>query len=77
MSVDTRKEIEPVFITKAEIAHHLGIKCLATLDKWIATRRLPPPFDRPGERHPVWLRKHWAAYVDSGSWPRSAWGDDD
>lgn len=66
-------EVEPAFVTKAEIAHHHQIKCLATIDKWIIAGSVPPPFNRPGARHPVWLRKHWNAYLSTGSWPRSAW----
>lgn len=68
-----RKKPEPLFITKTEIAAHMGIGNLGTIDGWIAEGSFPPPHSRPGERFAVWLRKHWASYVETGSWPASAW----
>jgi predicted DNA-binding transcriptional regulator AlpA len=67
-----RKKQEPVFITKTEIANHMGIGSLGTIDDWIAEGGFPPPHSRPGERFAVWRRKHWDAYVETGSWPPSA-----
>lgn|GEM_PF-2770677 len=67
------KKVEPVFITKTEIAHHIGLADATTLDKWIADREFPPPHSRPGGRFVVWLRSHWDHYVATGDWPREAW----
>lgn len=60
---------DPVFITKTEIAAHMGIGNLATIDDWIASGTFPPPHSRPGERFAVWRRKYWNAYVETGEWP--------
>lgn len=68
-----RKRPTPIFITKTEIANHLGVGGLGTIDDWIADGSFPPPHSRPGVRFAVWLRKHWDAYVATGAWPASAW----
>jgi hypothetical protein len=61
-----------VFITKSEIAMHLGGASMNTIHRSIAAGDFPPPHSRPGRRFPIWLRKHWQAYVDTGRWPREA-----
>lgn len=68
-----RKRVEPLFITKTEIAQHMGLGDLGTLDTWIVNRTFPPPHSQPGERYAVWLRKHWLRYVETGEWPGEAW----
>ena len=68
----SRRVAEPLFVTKTEIAAHLGVGNLATIDEWIREGSFPPPHSRPGQRFAVWLRKHWNAYVDSGVWPSAA-----
>jgi hypothetical protein len=50
----------------------MGIGSLGTIDDWIAEGGFPPPHSRPGERFAVWRRKHWDVYVETGSWPPSA-----
>jgi hypothetical protein len=61
----------PDFIGKAELAHHLQCH-ISTIDTWIEEGRIPPPHSRPGEKHPVWLRKHYEVYKGTGSWPRES-----
>jgi hypothetical protein len=68
-----KKIVEPLFITKTEIAAHMGIGNIGTIDAWIAEGTFPPPHGRPGRRFAIWLRKHWDAYVETGEWPREAW----
>jgi hypothetical protein len=67
-----RKKADPLFITKTEIATHMGLGNLTTINDWIAAGTFPPPHSQPGERYAVWLRRHWQAYVDTGSWPDAA-----
>lgn len=64
---------EPLFITKTEMAQHLGVGDINTIDTWIANGSFPPPHSRPGERFAVWLRKHWNSYVETGAWPKEAY----
>lgn len=63
---------EPDFVTKTELAMHLGIDT-STVDEWIRKNILPPPHSRPGERHAIWLRKHYHAFRDTQAWPPEAW----
>jgi hypothetical protein len=68
------KEQEPDFISKAELAHHL--RChISTIDEWIANGTIPAPHSRPGDKHPIWLRRHYNAYRDGKEkrWPKEAW----
>ena len=65
------RSLEPDFITKCELAQHLGC-AVGTIDKWIEEGTVPPPHSKPGERHPVWLRKHYVAYRDTRRWPKEA-----
>jgi hypothetical protein len=67
------KHVEPVFVTKSQIAQMMGVGDTKTIDSWIASGSFPPPHSRPGPRHAVWLRKHWLAYVENGEWPKEAW----
>jgi hypothetical protein len=67
-----RRRVEPIFITKSEIAQMMSVADTKTIDSWIANGSFPPPHSRPGVRHAVWLRKHWQAYVDTGEWPKEA-----
>lgn len=67
-----RKRPVPLFITKTEIGNHLGLGCLATIDDWIEEGRFPPAHSWPGERYPVWRRRDWDHYVETGAWPLSA-----
>jgi hypothetical protein len=67
-----RKKPDPIFITKTEIATHMGLGNLTTIDDWIVNETFPPPHSRPGERYAVWLRKYWQTYVETGSWPPAA-----
>ncbi len=67
-----RKRAEPLFITKSEIANHLGVGGMATIDKWVKAGEFPPYHSKLGERYFVWLRSHWNHYVATGSWPSSA-----
>ena len=69
------KRVDPVFITKTEIAQHLGVGDMTTLDIWVANGDFPPPHSRPGRRFAVWLRRHWDHYVADGEWPKEAWVD--
>jgi hypothetical protein len=66
--------MEPDFITKLELARHLCCSTTA-IDDWIEHGTIPYPRSRPGQRHPVWLRRHYKAYVETGEWPREAFGD--
>ncbi len=71
----TIKELEPDFIGKAELARQLCCH-INTLNDWIAKGTIPPPHSRPGVKHPVWLRKHYRIYRETGQWPRAAfWRD--
>ncbi len=66
------KAIEPDFIGKAELARHLC--CHGnTIDNWIGDGTIPPPHYWPGPKHPLWLRKWYVAFRDTGKWPKEAW----
>ena len=67
-----RKLEEPDFITKSELAYHTG-SSTETIDEWVAKGVYPPPRAKPGERHVMWLRRHYMAYKDTGEWPADAW----
>ncbi len=67
-----RLKPQPMFVSKTEIATHLCVSGSATIDTWIVEGRFPPPHSQPGKRHSLWLRRHWDAYVATGSWPREA-----
>lgn len=66
---------QPEFITKTEIALHLGVSDLSTIDAWVREGSIPRPHSRPGVRFAVWRRKHWNAYVETGSWPSEAFAE--
>lgn len=66
-----KTRVEPVFISKTEIAAHLGCDT-KTIDEWIKEGTVPRPHSRPGERFAVWRRAHWNTYVETGSWPSEA-----
>lgn len=66
------QKLAPIFITKKEIAALMSVADTKTIDSWIAKGAFPPPHSRPGERHVVWLRKHWDTYVETGEWPKAA-----
>ena len=72
---DVKRPGEPDFISKGELAFHLGCKT-RVIDEWIAKGAFPPPRARPGERHAIWLRRHYRAYRDTGEWPKEAWPED-
>lgn len=72
MKAPKRKIEEPDFITKSELAYHTGATT-ETIDEWIAKGDFPPPLSKPGERHVLWRRKDYAAYRETGEWPRDAW----
>ena len=63
---------EPIFITKSELAHHLGHVATSTIDGWVRNGTIPPPHSRLGERSAIWLREHFREYVETGRWPESA-----
>lgn len=63
---------EPEFIGKLELARNLCCH-IQTINKWIYKGTLPPPHSQPGRNHPVWLRRHYHAYVKTGRWPDEAW----
>ena len=65
------REIEPDFITKFELAQHLGC-AVGTIDEWVENGTIPRPHSKPGKRHPVWLRKHYKIYRDTGRWPKES-----
>ena len=62
----------PLFITKTELAAHLGCH-IESIERWVAAGTIPPPHSRPGVGHTIWLRRHFDAYVESGEWPRDAY----
>ena len=66
------REKEPDFIGKAELAHHLQCH-ISTIDEWIADGTIPPPHSRPGDKHPIWLRRHYNAYRETRRWPKESW----
>jgi predicted DNA-binding transcriptional regulator AlpA len=78
MSEDTKKpraarkhkprSTETDFVTKVELADHLGCS-LDTLAKWVEKGTVPKPHSWPGARHAVWRRRDYQHYVDNGSWP--------
>lgn len=72
MKAPKHKPNEPDFITKSELAFHTGASTGA-IDEWIAKGVYPPPLARPGERHSMWLRKHYLVYRETGQWPSEAW----
>jgi hypothetical protein len=59
------KQVERDFIDRVELAHHLGCHP-RTIERWIAAGLLPPPHYRFSDRHPVWLRRHYKAFVATG-----------
>jgi hypothetical protein len=63
---------EPDFMTKSQLAYHLGELDPGTLDDWIAEGTFPPPHSRPGTRTAVWLREHYEFYKRHGYWPRES-----
>jgi hypothetical protein len=79
MSKDTKKPraarkhklvpSQPDFITKFEMAQHLCC-AVGTIDEWMENGTIPEPHSSPGKRHPVWLRKHYEVYRDTGRWPQ-------
>jgi hypothetical protein len=68
-----RAPAEPDFIGKSELARHLCCD-VGTIDDWIVAGSIPPPHARPGARHPIWRRDHYRAFVETGEWPRAAYG---
>jgi hypothetical protein len=66
------KDMVPIFITKTELAKHLGCH-ITSIDRWIVDGTIPPPHSRPGHGHAVWLRRHFNAYVDTSEWPKDAY----
>lgn len=66
------KEKEPDFIGKAELARHLCCH-VGTINDWIADGTIPPPHSRPGEKHAVWLRRHYEAFKKTREWPKEAY----
>jgi hypothetical protein len=60
------------FVGKFELAHYYQAH-IQSVGKWIKAGKIPPPFDQPGERHPVWKREHYEEYKRTGSWPEAAW----
>lgn len=68
----SEKTSTPDFITKSELANHLGCD-IHTIDKWIISGTISPPHARMGKRHAVWLRRHYNAFVKNGSWPAEAY----
>lgn len=66
------KEMEPDFISKAELARHLCCH-VQTITGWISDGTIPPPHSAPGLSHPIWLRRHYRAFVETGQWPDEAW----
>jgi predicted DNA-binding transcriptional regulator AlpA len=66
------RQIEPDFITKVELAHHMGC-AVSTIDNWVKEGTIPSPYASPGTRHQVWLRKHYKHFRDTGTWPREAY----
>lgn len=67
----TIREKEPDFIGKTELAHHFQCH-VNTINRWIADGTIPPPHCRPGDKHPIWLRKHYEAFRKTREWPREA-----
>jgi hypothetical protein len=72
MKAPRRKPNEPDFITKSELAYHLGADT-ETIDEWIRKGVIPPPHTRPGERHVIWLRRHYNAFRETRRWPKESW----
>jgi hypothetical protein len=66
------KDLEPDFIGKMELAHHLQCH-VSTIDEWVADGTIPPPHSRPGVKHPIWLRRHYKVFRDTGEWPKDSW----
>jgi hypothetical protein len=62
---------EPDFIGKAELARHLSCH-INSIDVWVRKGRIPPPHSMPGDKHSIWLRKHYREYVRTGRWPEAA-----
>ncbi|MBU6429646.1 MAG: hypothetical protein KGR26_11580 [Cyanobacteria bacterium REEB65] len=67
------KDLEPDFIGKAELARHLCCH-INSIDLWIYDGTIPPPHSYPGTKHPVWLRKHYHLFRETGKWPAAAFG---
>lgn len=65
------REKQPDFVGKAELAHHLGCH-INTINRWIRKGTIPGPHFRPGGKHPLWLRKHYEAFIRTGEWPAEA-----
>ena len=66
------KEMESDFIGKAELAKHLGCH-INTLTGWMKDGTVPPPHSYPGEKHPIWLRKHYEHFRKTRRWPFEAY----
>ena len=66
------KAMEPDFINKTELAHHLQCDS-STIDTWIVDGTIPPPHARPGVNHPIWRRSHYKVFLETGEWPREAY----
>jgi hypothetical protein len=71
----TRKGVrgEPLFLTKNQLAYHMGEADPGTIDRWVEDGTVPPPHSRPGERTQLWRRDHFNAFVATGRWPAEAW----
>lgn len=69
-------DVEPLFVTKGELARLLGRLDTATIDRWVRDGTFPPPHSRPGERTALWLRRHFEEYVRTGRWPADAYHRD-
>jgi hypothetical protein len=67
-----RAKVDPLFVSKIEMAAHLGVSDASTIEAWVAEGTFPPPHSRPSERFAIWRRSHWNTYVETGSWPREA-----
>jgi hypothetical protein len=65
------REKEPDFISKTELAHHYQCH-MGSIDDWIVDGTIPPPYARPGIKHPIWLRKHYNKFRETGEWPKEA-----
>jgi hypothetical protein len=66
------RQIEPDFVTKFELAQHLGC-AVGTIDGWVKEGTIPQPHSSPGKRHQVWLHKHYVVYRDTVRWPKESW----
>jgi hypothetical protein len=69
-SIKRIQEMEADFVTKFELAKHLDCS-VDVLSEWIADGTIPRPHSWPGRRHPVWRRRDYKHYFETGSWPSS------